>query len=414
MQQAISAFNSADQAKVIDAAGDKRKEGNSQSGKEQDDLNALASFLQILNQQMNVTSQINKDSRTAWSELQQTLANFEKSVHAGKTGKDENGQWGFRAAVLLQKISAVDSKLASGDMKAQLETAINIIADQTAGLEAELKAQNEEKLSFLKSDQETFQAAKTLSREGQVSANQGSKVSLQEIKQSLISKDNLRFVQEQYESTSVPAKTGNEVEIETIQTAFEELFDNFKAEHKGKTTSSENENKDISFASVNAGGSDSGQSAKINNAERSAITSQIAAQIKGSAVTDGGRVKIILNPPSLGTVEMDVIVHHNKVEVVLVADNRDVQQTLNNSIDQLKSSLQTQGLTIERCDVFMQDKQEEYQHNFSDHAFQRNESGHSGSGRQDDEQENDQIQVSISAQQTAVIRLATDNISLFA
>ena len=148
-----------------------------------------------------------------------------------------------------------------------------------------------------------------------------------------------------------------------------EVTGKIKAEQKGKIISGEKGNEEISLTGVNAAGSGSASTEKINDVSPDKIIGQITNEIKEAAANDGGRVKITLNPPSLGKLEMDVTVRNGKVEVVLVADNKDVQQTLNTHIDKLKGSLQNQGLTIDRCDVFMQDKREEYQQSFSQQAF---------------------------------------------
>ncbi|NTW77571.1 MAG: flagellar hook-length control protein FliK, partial [Syntrophaceae bacterium] len=158
---------------------------------------------------------------------------------------------------------------------------------------------------------------------------------------------------------------------------------------------------------------------KINNTSPDKIIDQIAGEIKETANNDGGRVKITLNPPSLGKLEMDVTVRNGKVEVVLVADNKDVQQTLNANIEKLKENLFNQGLTIDRCDVSMQDKKEEYQQNFNRQAYyQDGGSAKDGNNRQEnsDKEVNSGTGTGISLQPGSALRAFTDNdnISLFA
>ncbi len=70
-----------------------------------------------------------------------------------------------------------------------------------------------------------------------------------------------------------------------------------------------------------------------------------------------GRMKITLNPPQLGTIDMDVLVRSNKVEVVMVASNQEVQQVLKSHADQLKSALQGQGLRVDGFDVMLSGNQ---------------------------------------------------------
>jgi flagellar hook-length control protein FliK len=69
-----------------------------------------------------------------------------------------------------------------------------------------------------------------------------------------------------------------------------------------------------------------------------------------------GRVRIALNPPSLGTVDMDVLVRDNKVHIILQAESSDVKQILQSSMDSLKVSLRNQGLVADTIQVFAQEK----------------------------------------------------------
>jgi flagellar hook-length control protein FliK len=239
------------------------------------------------------------------------------------------------------------------------------------------------------------------------------RLSMQETKESLINKDNLRFAQEQYQNTA-NAHSGNKVQMNAMQAIMEDVIN---AEQKEKTITGEKRNEEISSNLLNAVSSGSAKMEKSNSISPGEIINQVTNEIKETAANDGGRVKITLNPPSLGKLEMDVTVRNGKVEVVLVADNKDVQQTLNTHIDKLKGSLQTQGLTIERCDVFMQDRREEYQQSFSQQAFyQDSRSGGQGgnSNRQENLEEKVKIPSIISEQPVKIIRESADSISLFA
>ncbi len=323
--------------------------------------------------------------------------------------------------------------------------------EQTADNEIQFAGSQKEKLPLLKTDERTVQPEKVIFKEAQLSASTGSKIvvnvaavkeenkiskdiqnsesskedhvirnnsrlSLQETKESLISKDNLRFAQVQYQNTS-NANAGNKAQLETMQAIMEEAAGQIKVEQKGKTISAEIRNEEIALNTANAVGSGSAKVEKSNSLSPGEIISQVTNEIKEMASNDGGRVKITLNPPSLGKLEMDVIVRNGKVEIVLVADNKDVQQTLNTHIDKLKGSLQTQGLTIERCDVFMQDKREEYQQSFSQQAFyQDGRSGQGNSSRQEIPEEKVKTPTSsiISARPVNISDQSTDSISLFA
>ena len=112
-------------------------------------------------------------------------------------------------------------------------------------------------------------------------------------------------------------------------------------------------------------------------------------------------------------------VRNGKVEVVLVADNKDVQQTLNANIEKLKDSLSNQGLTIDRCDVSLQDNKEEYQQNFSRQAYyQDGGSARDGDGRRGNSEEeiNSGAGAATALRPERISRTIndTENISLFA
>lgn len=83
-----------------------------------------------------------------------------------------------------------------------------------------------------------------------------------------------------------------------------------------------------------------------------ALIDQVAGGAKMS-----GRVRIALNPPSLGTLDMDVLVRdNNKVHVILQAENNDVRQMLQSHMESLKGSLRSQGLIADTIQVFAQEK----------------------------------------------------------
>ena len=107
----------------------------------------------------------------------------------------------------------------------------------------------------------------------------------------------------------------------------------------------------------------SGSSSAVNESVSSydikptALMNQIAAGAKMS-----GRVRIALNPPSLGTLDMDVIVRNNKVHVMLQVENNDVRQILHSNLESLKSSLRSHGLVADTINVSVQDKSDGANH----------------------------------------------------
>jgi flagellar hook-length control protein FliK len=235
---------------------------------------------------------------------------------------------------------------------------------------------------------------------------------IKDIKETIINQDNIRMGREQYQSTATATAV---TKTETIQSALGDLADKPKGEAKGKIIVTEKGGEADTSTSTGAIGNNSAKIEKSNDISPTQIVNQVANEIKENIGGDGGRVKITLTPPSLGTIEMDVTVRNGKVGVVLVADNKDVQQSLNNHVEHLKNSLQSQGLTIERCDVLMQDKRDEYQQSFSQHAFYRDRSG-SGNNNRRQEQDEKVIVINDATSEKVVPawRTGTDKISLFA
>jgi flagellar hook-length control protein FliK len=68
----------------------------------------------------------------------------------------------------------------------------------------------------------------------------------------------------------------------------------------------------------------------------------------------GGRVKMTLNPPNLGSLDMEIRVRNNTVELVFVADTPEIQQSLQASTDLLKAALNQQGFKIDGYNVLLQ------------------------------------------------------------
>lgn len=143
-------------------------------------------------------------------------------------------------------------------------------------------------------------------------------------------------------------------------TVKEKMVENLKIipEKDGLSTRTENI---IVKGHGNVGSIDGG--AKVIKAESSA--SHIRPSIMINQITDGavnvlkrgpGRVKIQLYPPRLGALNMDVSIQNNKVKVVLIAENHEVRHVLQSNMEQLRSSLQGQGLHVDSFDVLVQER----------------------------------------------------------
>ena len=68
-----------------------------------------------------------------------------------------------------------------------------------------------------------------------------------------------------------------------------------------------------------------------------------------------GRVRITLDPPNLGTVNLEIVVRKERAEVVMTADNPGVQQALQSRVDDIRTALQRQDLKIENFQILLQD-----------------------------------------------------------
>lgn len=101
------------------------------------------------------------------------------------------------------------------------------------------------------------------------------------------------------------------------------------------------------FAGNNEG---TGRTAYLPNLRPQELIEQIV-QNRQIMEKGSGRVRMTLNPPSLGTLDMDVRVKNNRVEVTMTADNREVKQILQANLDELKTALKEQGLSVERLNI---------------------------------------------------------------
>lgn len=72
----------------------------------------------------------------------------------------------------------------------------------------------------------------------------------------------------------------------------------------------------------------------------------------------GGRVKMTLNPPNLGSLDLEISVRNNKVEVVLVAGTLEIQHSLQANGELLKAALSQQGLKVEAYQVLLQENRD--------------------------------------------------------
>ena len=86
------------------------------------------------------------------------------------------------------------------------------------------------------------------------------------------------------------------------------------------------------------------------------IINQVTTTVQAKLGKGFGHVKIELNPPHLGSIDLDLFIRDNKVHVILRADQYEVRQLLQSNSDLLKTALNTQGLVAETIDVSLHDR----------------------------------------------------------
>jgi len=101
----------------------------------------------------------------------------------------------------------------------------------------------------------------------------------------------------------------------------------------------------------------SGSSSIVNeNVNNDVIEPRVLIKQIANGLKSPGRVRIMLNPPRLGALDVDVFVRNNKVHIILQAENNDVRHILQSNVESLKGSLRSHGLIADNINVFVQEK----------------------------------------------------------
>ncbi|KMP12071.1 hypothetical protein UR09_01960 [Candidatus Nitromaritima sp. SCGC AAA799-A02] len=85
----------------------------------------------------------------------------------------------------------------------------------------------------------------------------------------------------------------------------------------------------------------------------SRVIDQIVNRISMRSSGSQNEVKVRLDPPSLGTVRMNISSSGDGVRTVIVAENHAVKQVIENNLSQLRDSMTAQGLKIEGFTVLV-------------------------------------------------------------
>ena len=81
------------------------------------------------------------------------------------------------------------------------------------------------------------------------------------------------------------------------------------------------------------------------------IINQIAEKMTVRSNGSQNEVHIKLDPPSLGTVRMNIITSGDSVRTVIVAENHAVKQVIENNFNQLRDAMGEQGLKVDSFTV---------------------------------------------------------------
>ena len=95
-----------------------------------------------------------------------------------------------------------------------------------------------------------------------------------------------------------------------------------------------------------------------------AVVSQVLEGATQILRNGSERMVMTLQPPRLGTLDLDVVVENNTVKMVMLADNQEVKQMLQAGMDDLRNALQERGFQVDRLEVLVQNRSDEAGSNF--------------------------------------------------
>ncbi len=116
------------------------------------------------------------------------------------------------------------------------------------------------------------------------------------------------------------------------------------------------EGSGLAAAEGSKSASHDGRTAAVVAPDSQALMDRIAQNSEVLMRTGYSRVRLTLSPPQLGTLDLDLSIHRDRIKMVLTAENGEVRHVLQSNMDQLKTTLQDQGLSIDRLDVLVQDR----------------------------------------------------------
>jgi flagellar hook-length control protein FliK len=92
----------------------------------------------------------------------------------------------------------------------------------------------------------------------------------------------------------------------------------------------------------------------ISNPALFSFAEQVGAKVLWLASNDGGRIRLTLEPPELGSLVIEIQKEHNQVKATLIADNSMTKEILEAHQSHLQKSLEGDGFHLTQYDVFVQ------------------------------------------------------------
>lgn len=95
------------------------------------------------------------------------------------------------------------------------------------------------------------------------------------------------------------------------------------------------------------------ETALPRNVSEKSLVEQIVQKFSVRNAGDKNEISIRLDPPSLGTVRMNISTSGDMVRTTIIAENQAVRQVIENNLTQLKDSMSGQGLKMESVQVMV-------------------------------------------------------------
>lgn len=112
--------------------------------------------------------------------------------------------------------------------------------------------------------------------------------------------------------------------------------------------------------------------------ETRALSNHILSLLSSQDKTGTQRVRVVLQPPNLGSLDMEVVLRDRMVRIVFRVDSGDIVRFLQAGTDQLKGSLQGQGFTMESLSVTQREQGGGYHSEYGEDRYFSHEPGNDG------------------------------------